>query len=281
MARRLVSSSYCLTYNRSLRPRIFQSTYRSSSPGWYILCSANSTEKPRRGDRCWPARNPSTTPRVVTSMPPRRATSQGSSRSGRRRGAAEECAIRGRNVSMVPSGKQDGQGGWDGQVASLRRRSDRRSRKARRGLPRRSGCSLRVTLRPATHDLPAVPPARPALPALAQPLQRYIGLRYDSSVWEVSLVRITALAAAAVLLFAAPGLAAAQQPSPEAAPAGQREQPARAEPSEGARPAAQPKPRQEAPPRATRQEPRRASPPPRQEPRSTGEPELKRRKPDA
>ena len=52
IARRLVSSSNCFTYRRSFRPRIFQSTYRSSSPGWYMRCSANSTEKPRRGDRC-------------------------------------------------------------------------------------------------------------------------------------------------------------------------------------------------------------------------------------
>src|SRR5688572_7370693 len=83
MARRLVSSSNCLTYNRSLRPRIFQSTYRSSSPGWYIRCSANSTENPRRGERCSPVRKPSTTPSVITSIPPSLETSSGSRRSSR------------------------------------------------------------------------------------------------------------------------------------------------------------------------------------------------------
>ena len=85
IARRLVSSSNCFTYRRSLRPRIFQSTWRRSSPGWYIRCSANSTENPRRGDRWRPARKPSTTPSVTTSTPPSFETSKGSSRSSRTR----------------------------------------------------------------------------------------------------------------------------------------------------------------------------------------------------
>ena len=93
-------------------------------------------------------------------------------------------------------------------------------------------------------------------------------------------MRISALAAAAVLLFAAPALAHAQQPGRRGQ---QHDQPA-------ARPA-EPAPRQPAQPR---NEPRRDSPPPRttrddshqaapdkpEQPRSTGEPELKRRKPD-
>ena len=58
MARRLVSSSNCLTYSRSLRPRIFQSTYRSSSPGWYIRCSANSTREAAAGRTVEPAEEP-------------------------------------------------------------------------------------------------------------------------------------------------------------------------------------------------------------------------------
>src|SRR5258705_2375604 len=50
-----------------------------------MRCSANSTEKPRRGDRCRPLRKPSTTPSVTTSSPPSLETSKGSSRSSRER----------------------------------------------------------------------------------------------------------------------------------------------------------------------------------------------------
>ena len=115
---------------------------------------------------------------------------------------------------------------------------------------------------------------------LARPLQRYIGLRYVSPDWEVSLVRISALAAAAVLLFAAPDLAHAQQPGRRGQ---QHEQPAArpAEPAPRQTTERRTPPRRESPPpRATREEPRQATPDKPTEPRSTGEPELKRRKPD-
>jgi hypothetical protein len=115
---------------------------------------------------------------------------------------------------------------------------------------------------------------------LARPLQRYIGLRYDSPDREVSLVRISALAAAAVLLFAAPELAHAQQPGRRGQ---QHEQPAARPapppPRQTAEPRNEPR-RESAPPRATRDEPRRAAPEKPEQPKSTGEPELKRRKPD-
>src|SRR3954469_18846685 len=102
-ARRFVSSSNCFTYMRSFRPRIFQSTYLSSSPGWYILCSANSTEKPRRGERCSPLRNPSTTPWVMISRPPSFETSIGSSRSRRARpGEVSERYMEGATYPLAP-----------------------------------------------------------------------------------------------------------------------------------------------------------------------------------
>lgn len=93
-------------------------------------------------------------------------------------------------------------------------------------------------------------------------------------------MRISALAAAAVLLFAAPDLAHAQQPGRR----GQQHEQPDARPAEPApRQTAEPRnePRRESPPpRATREEPRQATPAKPAEPRSTGEPELKRRKPD-
>ena len=93
-------------------------------------------------------------------------------------------------------------------------------------------------------------------------------------------MRISALAAAAVLLFAAPDLAHAQQPGRRGQ---QHEQPtarpAQPPPRQTAEPRNEPR-RESPPPRATRNEPRRASPEKPEQPKSTGEPELKRRKPE-
>src|SRR6185312_9258188 len=83
VARKFVSSSYCFTTHLSARAAIFQSTYRSSSPGRYGRCSANSTENPLRGDRCKPVRKPSTIQRATISMRPSAAIVAGSNRSGR------------------------------------------------------------------------------------------------------------------------------------------------------------------------------------------------------
>src|SRR5262245_29260772 len=58
--RRLVSSSYCLTYRRSCRAQTFQSTCRRSSPVAYSRCCRNSTDCPKYGLLCIPERNPST-----------------------------------------------------------------------------------------------------------------------------------------------------------------------------------------------------------------------------
>src|ERR1051326_9086903 len=58
--RRLVSSSYCLTYRRSCRAQTFQSTCRRSSPWAYSRCCANSIDCPKYGLRCMPLRKPST-----------------------------------------------------------------------------------------------------------------------------------------------------------------------------------------------------------------------------
>src|SRR5208337_245175 len=57
----LVSPRYLLRYARSVRAKTFQSTWRRSSPGEYARYSANSWLKPKSGDRCRPATNPSTT----------------------------------------------------------------------------------------------------------------------------------------------------------------------------------------------------------------------------
>jgi hypothetical protein len=113
---------------------------------------------------------------------------------------------------------------------------------------------------------------------LAWPLQRYIALRYDSLEREVSLVRISAMVAAVVLIGAVPNLAAAQQP----AKGRQHEQPAARRPDAPAQaPRTQAEPRRTSPPpSAARPEPRRAEPAERPAPKSTGEPELKRRKPE-
>ena len=61
VALRLVSSSYCLMYTRSVRPSTFQSMCLMSSPGVYSRWLANSTENPWNGLRCRPEMNPSTT----------------------------------------------------------------------------------------------------------------------------------------------------------------------------------------------------------------------------
>ncbi|HET7603053.1 MAG TPA: hypothetical protein VFK36_08560 [Gemmatimonadales bacterium] len=93
-------------------------------------------------------------------------------------------------------------------------------------------------------------------------------------------MRISALAAAAVLLFAAPELAHAQQPDRRGQP---HEQPAARPPAAQPKRSTEPRsePRHESPtPRTTRDEPRHVTPDKPAEPRSTGEPELKRRKPD-
>jgi hypothetical protein len=92
-------------------------------------------------------------------------------------------------------------------------------------------------------------------------------------------VRISAIVAAAVLIGATPNLASAQQP----AKGGQHEQPAARRPAAPAQaPRTQAEPRRAAPqPSTTRQEPRTAAPAERPAPKSTGEPELKRRKPEA
>src|SRR3954464_5817742 len=65
--RRLVSSSYCLTYNRSWRAQTFQSTCRRSSPVTYSRCCKNSTDCPKYGLLCIPERKPSTMCRARTS----------------------------------------------------------------------------------------------------------------------------------------------------------------------------------------------------------------------
>src|SRR5262249_18210572 len=48
-----------------------------SSPGMYWRCSAKSVEKPRYGDRCNPAMNPSTTVRATSSSELIRASTSG------------------------------------------------------------------------------------------------------------------------------------------------------------------------------------------------------------
>src|SRR5436189_714300 len=67
VARRFVSSSYCLTYSRSWRAQTFQSTCRRSSPMTYSRCCRNSTDCPKYGLLCIPERNPSTMCRARTS----------------------------------------------------------------------------------------------------------------------------------------------------------------------------------------------------------------------
>src|SRR5712691_9838326 len=63
-----------------------------------MRCSANSTENPRRGERCRPVRKPSTTPSVTTSSPPSFETSMGSSRSGRPWGVRAEDGCMQRSI---------------------------------------------------------------------------------------------------------------------------------------------------------------------------------------
>src|SRR5687768_4310725 len=62
--RRFVSSSNCLTYSRSCLAQTFQSTCRRSSPVTYSRCWRNSTDWPKYGLLCIPARKPSTTCRA-------------------------------------------------------------------------------------------------------------------------------------------------------------------------------------------------------------------------
>src|SRR3990172_2551962 len=76
-ARRLVSSSYCLTYSRSCLPQTFQSTCRRSSPGTYWRCCKNSIDCPKYGLRCIPLSSPSTMCRARTSSRPIRLMSSG------------------------------------------------------------------------------------------------------------------------------------------------------------------------------------------------------------
>lgn len=88
-------------------------------------------------------------------------------------------------------------------------------------------------------------------------------------------MRPGALASVLAMLLLAPVALAAQQPARN----GQHEQPAARPSSQGSQPAARPEPRPTPPPRqATPPEPRRAEPK-QAAPKSTGEPELKRRKP--
>src|SRR3954466_9717969 len=75
--RRLVSSSYCLTYSRSCLAQTFQSTRRRSSPGAYSRCCRNSTDCPKYGLRCMPLRSPSTICRARTSRRPIRLITSG------------------------------------------------------------------------------------------------------------------------------------------------------------------------------------------------------------
>jgi hypothetical protein len=92
-------------------------------------------------------------------------------------------------------------------------------------------------------------------------------------------VRIPGWVLAAALLATAPGVAWAQQPST----GGRREEPAAKPPASA--PAEQPRPKaephHETPPKASGSDQRKADPAPHQAPKSTGEPELKRRKPGA
>src|SRR3990172_7195876 len=76
-ARRLVSSSYCLTYSRSCLPQTFQSTCRRSSPETYWRCCKNSIDCPKYGLRCIPLSSPSTMCRARTSSRPIRLISSG------------------------------------------------------------------------------------------------------------------------------------------------------------------------------------------------------------
>src|SRR5919109_1053370 len=68
--------------------------------------SANSTEKPLRGDRCRPARNPSTIHRATISMRPRAARLAGSKRSAR---AAWDVSMRARKLGKVDGSAAEGQ----------------------------------------------------------------------------------------------------------------------------------------------------------------------------
>jgi len=88
------------------------------------------------------------------------------------------------------------------------------------------------------------------------------------------VVRASAIVAAFVLLLAAPRLAEAQQPSREARP----KRPASEHPAQAPRPRAEP---QRESPKAAPQERPRAAPAEHAAPKSTGEPELKRRKPES
>src|SRR5262245_5926557 len=75
--RRLVSSSYCLTYSRSCLAHTFQSTRRKSSPGTYSRCCRNSTDCPKYGLRCIPLSRPSTMCRARISNRPIRLITSG------------------------------------------------------------------------------------------------------------------------------------------------------------------------------------------------------------
>lgn len=110
---------------------------------------------------------------------------------------------------------------------------------------------------------------------LAWPLLGYIVLRYDPLDREVSVVGPRALLVGILLCTAIPVALEAQQPAKQP----QRSQPAQrpAEPPRRAEPRAEPRTQA---PDARREEPRRAEPAERPAPRSTGEPELKRRKPE-
>src|SRR5579884_2293592 len=62
-----VSPRYRFRYAFSVRAKTFQSTCRKSSPGVYARYSANSWLKPKSGERCRPAMNPSTTVLAIRS----------------------------------------------------------------------------------------------------------------------------------------------------------------------------------------------------------------------
>src|SRR5579871_2060037 len=83
---------------------------RTSSPGAYSLCSANSTEAPWCGERCSPASAPSTTTRARTFKSDSDATATGSSTSiitgERRRGAGRPAAPPSRPATRLEVGDQ-------------------------------------------------------------------------------------------------------------------------------------------------------------------------------